>query len=291
MTNEILVEKIRGGYSVTDNMQLLYERNLPLIRKFIKSYAVFECMDDLMQEAYFGLWEAVQHYESSENVLFMTYAEYWIKQSARRYIQKCGSCVKISSGMIWKINRYRKTVCDLEQRIGRKPTMQEIAESMGMDCAEVTKLSMYSVDIVSLDAPINDDGNTTLCECLKGKYNTENKCVDKLYDKWEKSELWAIVRRNTMELENRIIKEYYEGNKTFEQIADLEEISVSKVRYLRDRGLQRLRRGKARRELLDKLEVVDRGIYRNNLTSFKQHNFTSTVEHIAIQRAEIKACL
>ena len=91
MTNEILVEKIRGGYSVTDNMQLLYERNLPLIRKFIKSYAVFECMDDLMQEAYFGLWEAVQHYESSENVLFMTYAEYWIKQSVRHYIQKCGS--------------------------------------------------------------------------------------------------------------------------------------------------------------------------------------------------------
>ena len=88
MTNEQIVAEIRNGHSVTDNMQLLYENNLPLIKKFIKPYVVYGEWEDILQESFFGLWEAVQHYEISENVLFMTYARYWIKQSAQRYIEK-----------------------------------------------------------------------------------------------------------------------------------------------------------------------------------------------------------
>lgn len=65
MNNEQIVEQIQNGYSVTDNMQLLYENNLPLIKQFIKPYAAYESTEDLLQEAYFGLWEAVQHYEMS----------------------------------------------------------------------------------------------------------------------------------------------------------------------------------------------------------------------------------
>ncbi len=84
MTNEQIVEKIRNGYSVTENMQLLYESNLPLIKRMVKPYAAYENAEDLLQETYFGLWEAVQHYESSENVLFMTYASAFIYDSYER---------------------------------------------------------------------------------------------------------------------------------------------------------------------------------------------------------------
>ena len=59
MTNEQLVEKIRNGYSVTDNMQALYQNNLPIIKQIVKPYAVYEPMEDLLQEVYFGLCEAV----------------------------------------------------------------------------------------------------------------------------------------------------------------------------------------------------------------------------------------
>lgn len=97
MSNEELVERIRNGYHVTENMQVLYENNLPLIKKFIKPYTYYESEEDLLQEAYFGLWEAVRHYESAENVLFMTYARYWIKQSIQRYMENSGSILRISS--------------------------------------------------------------------------------------------------------------------------------------------------------------------------------------------------
>lgn len=51
---------MRNGDSVMDSMQLLYESNLPLIKTFINPYAVYEPMEDLLQEACFGLWKAVR---------------------------------------------------------------------------------------------------------------------------------------------------------------------------------------------------------------------------------------
>ena len=88
MTNEQIVTEIRNGCSVTDHMQLLYESNLPLIKRFLKPYTAYDPMEDLLQEAYFGLVEAVQHYEMSKNVRFMTYAEYWIKRAVQRYLER-----------------------------------------------------------------------------------------------------------------------------------------------------------------------------------------------------------
>ena len=130
MTNEQIVCAIRNGYSVTDYMQLLYESNMPLIKKFIKPYTAYECEADLLQESYFGLWEAVQHYETSENVRFMTYAQYWVVQSVQRYLEKCGSTVRIPSHTRQRIGRYKKTVQELEQELGRVPTDNEIADKM-----------------------------------------------------------------------------------------------------------------------------------------------------------------
>lgn len=105
MTNEMLAERIRGGFSVSENMQSLYEGNLPLIRKFIKPFTAYECEADLLQESCFGLVAAVQHYEISENVRFMTYARYWILLAVQQYIEKCGSAVRIPNYERQKIIR------------------------------------------------------------------------------------------------------------------------------------------------------------------------------------------
>ena len=142
MTNETLVKRIRGGFSVSENMQSLYENNLPLIKKFIKPFTAYECEADLLQESYFGLWEAVQHYETSANVRFMTYAEYWIRQSVQRYLEKWGSTVRIPSHTRQKIARYKKTVQELEQELGRMPTDNEIADKMRVSVGLLPELKI-----------------------------------------------------------------------------------------------------------------------------------------------------
>lgn len=181
MTNEKLVEEIKNGYSVTDHMQSLYENNLPLIKKFIKPYAVYECEADLLQESYFGLWKAVQHYETSENVLFMTYARFWIVQSVQRYLEKCGSTVRIPNHERQKIARYKKTVQELEQRLGRQPTDNEISDRMCVSVELLPELKIQMQGGASLDTSLTDDNSSTLADTVQADYSLEDETIDRIY--------------------------------------------------------------------------------------------------------------
>lgn len=289
MTNEQIVEKIRNGYSVTENMQLLYESNLPLIKRIIKPYTAYENAEDLLQETYFGLWEAVQHYETSENVLFMTYAGFWIKQSVQQYIEKCGSVVRTPSHTRQKIARYKKTVDKLLQANMRTPTDEEVAGDLGVNVSEVQKIKGYMQEIVSIDSPLSVDDELTLGDSLQADFCLENDTIDKMYAEYSKNELWNIVEHYTGDRENHIIKEYFVHNKSMPEIAKEQSITVNRVREVKEAGLRKLRMGKAKRELLEKFDVVEAGEYRNSINKFNEHGFTSTVEYIAIRKAEIRA--
>lgn len=288
MTNEQIVEKIRNGYSITDNMQQLYENNLPLIKRIIKPYTAYESIEDLLQEAYFGLWEAVQHYEISENVLFMTYAGYWIRQSVQRYIEKCGSVVKIPANTRKKISRYNKTVETLLQEKNRIPTDKEIADRMMISQSQIADLKCYSQGIVSLDVPINEDEDSSLMNNVKSDFNLENSTIEEMYKEHIKNRLWGIVERYTAERENHIIQEYFLHNKSMPQIAKEEHLTVQRIREIKENGLRKLRIGKAKKTLIAEFEIVDCGMFRNSVNKYNEHHFTSTVEHIALRRVELQ---
>ena len=289
MTNEQIVSEIRNGYSVTDYMQLLYESNLPLIKIFIKPYAAYEPMEDLLQESYFGLWEAVQHYESSANVRFMTYAEYWIKQSVQRYLEKCGSMVRIPSHTRQRIGRYKKTVQELEQELGRVPTDNEIADKMRISVGLLPELRIQMQGIASLDTPLADDNSLTLSDTIQADFSLEDETIGKMYAEHSKSQLWGIVERFTSNRENSIIKEIFINNRTMAAVARELGITIDRIRQIKEKGLRRLRIGRAKRELLEKFDIVESGIYRNSMNKFNEQGFTSTVEYIALRRAELQA--
>lgn len=284
--NETLVERIRGGFSVSENMQSLYEGNLPLIRKFIKPYTAYDCEADLLQESYFGLWEAVQHYETSKNVQFMTYAEYWIKQSVQRYLENCGSTVRIPTHTRAKMSRLRKTASQLRQEQGREPTAAGIAALLGVSVEEVQEIQGYMKGVASLDTPISDDNSLTLADTLQAPNSLENDIVDKIYHEHSENELWGIVERYTAAKENEIIKEIFLHKKTMAQVAREQGLSFDSVRQIKEKGLRRLRMGKARRELLEKFDIAEAGLYRGGLSNYKEHDFVSIVEHATIKRIE-----
>lgn len=287
MTNEQLVEDIRNGYAVMENMRLLYESNLPLIKRCIKKYAAYEDMEDLLQEAYFGLWEATKHYENSENVPFMSYASYWIKQAAQRYVEKCGSTVRIPSHRKQIIIRYKKTVQALEQELSRTPTDKEIADTMHVPLGLLPELRIHLQGMVSLDTPLTNDDNLSLCDTVQADYSLENDVIDKIYEEYSKSELWGIVERFTTDRENEIIKAYYAKNKSMLEIAKEQGMSFQNVRAIKEKGLLKLRKGRAKRALLEKLDVTEGDIYRTGLSKFRIYG-DSTVEYIAIRRAELE---
>lgn len=285
MSNEELVAEIRSGYSVSDNMQLLYENNLPLIKQYVKPYSAFEPMDDLLQEAYFGLWEAVQHYESAENVKFMTYAGYWIRQSVQRYLEKCGSTVRIPSRIRQRMTHCRRAIERIEQEQGRESTVAEIAALMGISEKEVQEIQAYMQGIGSLDTPISDDDSLTLSDTLQADLSVENETVDKMYAEHSKNELWGIVERFTTERENHVIREIFINNQTMAAVARAENLSLDRIRQIKEKGLRRLRIGKAKRALLQKSDVVESKLYRGTFENFREHD-SSIVEYLAIQRTD-----
>ena len=287
MSNEEIVEQIRNGYHVTDNVQELYENNLPLIKKFIKPYTYYEPEEDLLQETFFGLYEAVQHYESSENVLFMTYAWYWIKQSIWRYMENSGSILRIPNAYRQKIIRYKKTVQEFEQTHGHTPTDEEIADYSLLPLYEIQKIKKYMQDIVSLDAPIKADDELTLADTVADDFSLEDDTVDKIFNEYQQSELWGIVERYTDNQQEQVIRKYYKEGKTLSEIARESGISLERVRQYRAAGLRRLRMSKPLREIREKCEIAEASVYRSGFNRFKEHG-DSIVEHIALRRAELE---
>ena len=286
MSNEEIVSEIRAGRSVSENMQDLYERNLPLIKKTIKPFAAYEPMEDCLQEACFGLWEAVQHYETSKNVRFMTFAQYWIKQSVQRYLENCGSTVRIPTHARAKMSRIRKATSQLRQEQGKEPTVAEIAALLGVSVEEVQEIQGYMQSVVSLDTPIAEDNSLTLADTLQADLSVENDTVDKIYSEHSKNELWGIVERYTATRENDIVKEIFIHKKTMAQVAREQDTTIERIRQIKEKGLRRLRMGKAKRELLEKFDIAEAGLFRGGLNNYKEHNFTSIVEHLAEKRLE-----
>ena len=286
MTNEQIVSEIKNGYSATDYMQSLYENNLPLIKKFIKPYTAYECEADLLQESYFGLWEAVRHYETSKNVRFITYARYWIVQSVQRYLENCGSTVRIPTHTRAKMSRIRKAISQLRQEQGRQPVPTEIAALLGVSVEEVQEIQGYMQSVISLDTPIAEDNSLTLADTLQADLSVENDTVDKIYSEHSKNELWGIVERYTVTRENDIIKEIFLHKKTMAQVAREQDLSFDRIRQIKESGLRKLRIGKAKRELLEKFDIAEAGLFRGSLNNYREHDFVSIVEHIAIKRIE-----
>lgn len=285
ISNESLVQRIKCGNSDPEDMQALYENNLPLIRKFIKPYTAYESMDDLLQESYFGLWEAVQHYESSENVLFMTYARFWIVQSVQRYLEKCGSTVRIPSHTRAKFTQIKKTIQRLEQEQGREPTANEIAALMGVSVEEVQEIQGYMQGVASLDTPLAEDNSLTLSDTLQADLSVENDVIEEIYKEHSENELWGIVEHFTSARENDIIKGIFIENQTMSAIAREKGISLDRVRQIKENGLRKLRIGKAKRELLEKFDIADSKMYRGTMENFREHG-TSIVEYLAMQKLE-----
>ncbi len=286
--NETLVKSIRDGHSVAENTQVLYENNLPLIRKLIKPYAAYESMEDLLQEAYFGLWEAVRRYESSRDVKFMTFATYWVLAAVRKYLELCGSTVRLPYYIRQKLTACSRAADQIRWEQGREPRIAEIASFTGIPEKEVRRLKAYVQGVGSLDTPLAEDGSLTLSDTIQGDSDPESEAIDNLYDEHSKDELWDIVARYTTERERDIIKEIFLYGKSMAQVAREQGVGLERVRQIKEKALRKLKRGKARQELLEKFEVAEAGLYRGGLSNYRQHDFTSVVERIAARELEAR---
>lgn len=175
----------------------------------------------------------------------------------------------------------------MEQELGIAPTDNEIADKMCVPVGLLPELKIQMQGIASLDTPLADDNSLT--HIIQADFSLEDETIDKIYAEHSKSQLWGIVERFTSDRENSIIKEVFINNRTMAAVAREQGVTIERVRQTKEKGLRRLRIGKAKRKLLEKFDIVEAGAYRNSMNKFNEHGFTSTVEYIALRRGELQA--
>jgi RNA polymerase sigma-B factor len=222
----------------------LVELHLPLVEYLARRFRNRgEWLDDLTQVATIGLIKSIDRFDLSRGVEFSTYATPTIVGEIKRHFRDKGWAVRVPRRLQELKLALTKAVSDLAQRLGRAPTVAELAAHLQMSEEEVLEglESANAYSTVSLDAPDSgDDDAPAVAESLG--------MPDDALEGVEYRESLKPLLERLPPREKRILMLRFFGNMTQSQIATELGISQMHVSRLLARTLTQLREGLTRDE-------------------------------------------
>ena len=237
-----LAYRIRDGD--LEAREQMIKANLRLVVSIAKNYSGRGLtLMDLIEEGNIGLMRAVEKFDPGEETRFSTYATWWIKQSIRRALVNTVKTVRIPSYLVEVISRLRHKQSELEQTLGREPSLRELAKALDIEednirvLKRAIKAEATGAGTVSLDA-IPAASDTIVDE----RVQRPEEVFFRRYDLGKIEELLAsISEREAMILRLRFgLEKGQREPLTLKQIGERIGLTRERVRQIEAEALRRL---------------------------------------------------
>jgi RNA polymerase primary sigma factor len=246
-----LALRVRAGDS--EALRKLVESNLRFVVSIAKKYSGRRvALLDLINEGNIGLMEAAKRFDPDRGVKFISYAVWWIRQAIVQALADQGRIVRLplkQAGLLYKISEKLK---ELTNKLGREPTLAEVAEAMEMKQKDIEAILMAARQSVSLEATAGTDEKRGLMTTLEDE-NTVDMEEDLIHASRDQLVQELLDQLNDREREIIRLRFGFRNQEplSLEKVGKRLGLTRERIRQIEKKAKVRLERLAAQRRLMD----------------------------------------
>lgn len=236
-----LARRIKAGDQAA--LEKLTTTNLRFVVSIAKKYQnQGMSLPDLINEGNLGLMKAAQRFDETRGFKFISYAVWWIRQAILNAIADQARVVRLPMNQVGVITRIKKEISNLEQKLQRIPTIDEIAEAVDMPSYKVADLLKMNGFTQSLDSPVAQNEDTKFVDTF---IFDNDEDTDKTLMRESLSTDIDSVLSTLPDKEQEVLRRFYgiglSHEQTLDEIGACCNLSRERVRQIKERAIKRLR--------------------------------------------------